>query len=129
MKKISLIAFILISMNAYTMECPVQFGVDDYIEKVSTAIETQNTCYEASEVTAACAMGSSADVQLVKSALKQCSKRIKRSASVKDAVKTANRLCIKKFAKSQGTVASSARAFCQLEVAKLYDALLTPAEL
>ena len=130
MKKYLIMISALFSIGAFAeIECPIKFGSDDYMEKVSTIIESKKTCYEASQITQSCAMGSSMDVHFVNSALKICSKRIHLSAFAQKSVDSANRLCIKKYAKSEGTLAMSARAFCLLEVTKLYDDLLAPADL
>ncbi len=129
MKNLFALMALLLSFNGFAVECPVQFGTDDYMDKVMAAIESQTTCRDASAMTEACAMGSSMDVQFVSSALKLCSKRVNRSATVKKAVESANRLCTKKYAKSEGTLAMSARSFCLLEITELYDGLLSPAEL
>jgi len=129
MKKVLIMMVILVSMNSYGGECPIAFGNDDYMDKVLTAIESKKSCTEENEITEACAMGSSMDVQFVNSALKQCTKRVNRSATVKKAVYDASNLCTKKYARSSGTLAMSARAFCQLEVTMLYDNLLAPPEL
>jgi len=121
---------VVISINAMAeTECPIKFGSNQYTDNVIAAIESKRSCSEASTIAEACAMGSSMDVQFVSSALKMCSKRINRSATIKRVVDSANGLCIRKFSKSEGTLAVSARAFCQLDVTKLYDDLLAPAEL
>lgn len=129
MKKLLVIGLLLAGINSYGSECPVEFGSDNYLDDVQKIIKTKKSCSEASEIVEACAMGSSMDVQFVSAALNQCSKRINGSTSVKALAKTSNELCIKKYKKSEGTLAMSARAFCQLEVAKLFDNLLSPAEL
>jgi hypothetical protein len=129
MKNFLMVLSVFVSLNSFAaIDCPVNFESPNYAEKVQQLIESKKDCTGATEITEACAMGSSMDVQFVHSALRRCTKRINRSESVKKAVDSANVLCSKKFSKSEGTFAMSARAFCQLDVAKLYDNLLTPAE-
>ena len=130
MNKLSLIALMLFSMNSFAMECPFQIGTEEYQDQVTALIRNESSCDSASEIYTACAAGSSMDTSFAAAALKICTKRINRAdTTVKEAVKAANELCEKKFARSSGSIAQSAQSSCVLEVAKLYDYLLSPARL
>lgn len=130
MKSSLLIVFALVSSNAFANLCPVEFGTSDYAGEVSAVIESQSTCEMASEMARACSLGSALDVEIVDAALKICDVRLPHaSASVKNSVNVAKRLCEKKFARASGSIAKSALSYCYLDVSTLYHGLLSPAEL
>jgi hypothetical protein len=115
--------------RTFAMDCPVKFGTEGFSDQVNKAIEAQKTCQEASSVTEACAMGSRMDAGFVASALKICNKRIDHANSKTQKLMAATvQLCVKKYAKSEGTIAISSRAFCSLSVARLFDELLETPE-
>jgi|GEM_PF-5142163 len=119
----------LLSVSAFAMDCPVHFGAS-YLDQVQQVIESQKDCAAASAMTEACAMGSSMDVAFVDSALKICDRRIQHaSTAIQQQVESAKQLCDQKYSHSAGTLAMSARAFCSLDVSKLYDDLLSPSDL
>jgi len=109
--------------------CPFPFGTENFAVKVQEAIASKKTCGEASDLAIACARGSSMDSQFVSAAMVPCEQRINAASSeVQKIVSSTSDLCTKKYAKSQGTLAISERAFCRLSVAQMYDDLLSDAD-
>ncbi|MGZ3807860.1 MAG: hypothetical protein ACXVCE_07225, partial [Bacteriovorax sp.] len=87
------------------------------------------SCYEASEVASACALGASGDVYTVGAAVARCEKDMPKM-SEKDAATYSylNEKCNDKYASMEGTLYMSMNAFCHLSVTKLFDELLSKEE-
>ncbi len=132
MKKSFLLAAIALCtiFSAHAMDkCPVQFGTDDYLGKVADLITNSSSCYEASSIADACALGASGDVYTVSAAINRCKKDIpKMSAKDQATHDSLMQKCNDKYAHMEGTLYRSMNVFCQLSVAKLYNELLTPAD-
>ncbi len=113
-----------------SVECPAQFGIEDYQEKVDKAISSSSSCYEAKAFAESCAMGSSIDLQIGHSAEKKCANDFLRKLSKvdKDIYQKLLKKCDEKYEKMQGTMYMSASAFCRLDVAALFSNLYTSAE-
>lgn len=119
------------SFSAHALDkCPVDFGNDDYLQKVSDVITNSASCYEASEVADACALGASGDVYTVGSAIARCEKDIP-AMSEKDAktYSELNQKCQDKYSSMEGTLYMSMNAFCHLSVTKLFNELLSTEQL
>jgi hypothetical protein len=117
-------------MSVFAMDqCPVELGSNDYLEKVAKVITDADSCYAASDLAEACALGSSGDVYTVGAAIARCKKDMP-VMSKDDAkmYKALNKKCGAKYSKLDGTMYRSMNAFCVLDVTKLFFDLLTPAE-
>lgn len=125
-----IIAVATYSMAAHSMDqCPVEFGTDNYLEKVAELATNAGSCYEASEVVNACALGASGDVYTVGAAIGRCEQDMP-EMSQKD-IKTFAYLknkCNEKYDSMDGTLYRSMNAFCHLSVTMLFNNLLTTEE-
>ena len=69
-----LIPCLTFSISAHALDqCPVEFGNDDYLGKVGELATNATSCYEATEIVSACALGASGDVYTVSAANDRCS--------------------------------------------------------
>lgn len=119
--------------SVFAEECPVEFGSVvgvEYAELAADNVGKAESCYKATKVAEACAMGSSIDVPIAAAATGVCEKDFKQKLTPADAktYKSLIQKCVKKYANMQGTMYQAAEAFCVLDVAKLYSQLYTPAE-
>jgi hypothetical protein len=119
-----------LSLNAFAADCPVQFGTDGYLEKVSAAIKATKSCEEGAQVAEACALGASGDVATVPVAERKCGLDFwtKLSPAEKQIYNGLQAKCDAKYKNMQGTMYLSFNAFCRLQVARLYSELYTKAE-
>ncbi|MBC7538955.1 MAG: hypothetical protein H7281_09045 [Bacteriovorax sp.] len=124
------LTFVLFSFSAHALDnCPIEFGTEDYLGKVADIATNATSCYEASEVVSACALGASGDVYTVSAAIERCSKDIP-EMSTKD-TETYNYLgskCNGKYDSMEGSMYRSMNAFCHLSVTKLFVDLLSKEE-
>ncbi|MFN3695880.1 MAG: hypothetical protein ACK4VO_00455 [Pseudobdellovibrio sp.] len=131
MKKAVLALIVSFSaMQAFALDCPVQFGSDNYIDDVANKIQASKSCYDAVELAEACAMGSSIDAAIMPTAERKCGKDFwkKLTSQEKQSYNKLQSKCDTKYNNMQGTMYVSAKAFCKLNVAKLYSDLYLPAE-
>lgn len=131
MKKIFLAVIVCFSaVQSFAVDCPVQFGEENYLDKVVAAIKSTKSCLEAADVAEACALGASGDVEIAPVAERKCGLDFwkKLSSQEKSIYGKLQSKCDVKFGKMQGTMYLSASSFCKLNVAKLYSELYTPAE-
>lgn len=129
-KSILIIALLAIGSVANALEnCPVDFGTVNYLERVGQIITDSGSCYEASEVADACAIGASGDVYTVGTAIARCEKDMP-VMSKEDATmyKTLNDKCTDKYSKLEGTMYMSMNAFCHLQVTRLFLDILSHEE-
>ena len=122
--------FAVISFSAQAVEeCPVQFGNSDYIEKVAELATNSSSCYEASEIVTACALGASGDVFTVGAAIARCEKDLPTmSAADKKTYDYLNEKCSDKYSSMSGSMYRSMNVFCHLSVSKLFTDLLVTYE-
>lgn len=133
---IKALTFTLLSVSLFTSfsanaldACPVEFGNDNYLEKVAELATNAGSCWEASEVVEACALGASGDVFTVGAAIGRCEKDIPAmSRKDKKNYSYLKEKCNAKYDKMDGTMYRSMNAFCHLSVAKLYVDLLSTEE-
>lgn len=130
--KIILVALGLavVSFQAFAADCPVQFGNEDYLDKVSNAINAAESCEQGAAVAEACALGASGDVVTVPVAEQKCAQDFatKLSDADKNIYSSLQAKCDEKYQDMQGTMYLSFNAFCHLRVARLYSQLYSPAE-
>ena len=124
------LALFSISISAHALEkCPIDFGNDDYLEKVALLATNSPSCYEASEIVDACALGSSGDVYTVGAAIARCEKDFPvMSTQDQQTFSYLKNKCDEKYDSMEGTLYQSMHAFCQLSVSKLFSELLSPVE-
>lgn len=124
------LAFFAISLSAHALEkCPVDFGQDDYLEKVADLATNASSCYEASEIVDACALGASGDVYTVGAAIDRCQKDFPvMTPEYQQNFSFLNNKCTEKYESMEGTLYLSMNAFCHLSVSKLFNELLSPVE-
>ena len=130
MKTFIILSLVLFSSVASALDnCPVEFGNEDYLEKVAETITASDSCWAASEVANACALGASGDVYTVGAAIARCERDMP-VMSKADATmyKTLNDRCTEKYSKLDGTMYLSMNAFCHLSVTRLFLDLLTHEE-
>lgn len=130
MKSILSLTIILFSFSAFSMDkCPVDFGKEDYLEKVADLAINSSSCWEASEIVNACALGASGDVYTVGAAIARCNKDIP-VMSEKDETTFSylNTKCNDKYDSMEGTMYRSMNAFCHLSVSSLFVDLLSREE-
>ncbi|MFA6236739.1 MAG: hypothetical protein WC635_05370 [Bacteriovorax sp.] len=123
------VALFSFSISAHALEqCPVEFG-QDYLEKVATLATEAESCYEASAIVNACALGASGDVYTVAFAIARCEKDIpqmsKKDLETFSYLKTK---CNEKYDSMDGTLYRSMNAFCHLSVTELFVDLLSKEE-
>jgi len=131
MKKTILAVLISFSaLQTFAVDCPVNFGEENYLDKVGVAIKATKSCQEAAEIAEVCALGASGDLEIAPVAERKCGLDFwkKLSAQEKNVYGKLQFKCNEKFSKMQGTMYLSAGAFCKLNVAKLYSELYTAAE-
>lgn len=125
------LSFVLfsISISAHALEtCPVDFD-QDYLEKVSELATNAGSCYEASQIVSACALGASGDVVTVGAAIDRCAKDIPAmSRKDQNTFSYLNAKCNAKYDKMEGTMYRSMAAFCHLSVSELFVDLLSTEE-
>lgn len=123
-------ALFLAALQANAADCPVQFGNEDYLEKVGQAIDAAPSCWEASQVAESCALGASGDAYTVPVAIMKCEADFysKLDPAERATYSSFNDKCDAKYAGMDGTMYISFNAFCHLSVSKLYSELYTPAE-
>lgn len=113
-----------------SIECPVSSDVDDYQDKVATAIKATENCGKAKEMAESCAFSSSVDMQIAVTAERKCGLDFWKKLSKTD-IEHYNSLqgkCSEKYKDMEGTMYISAAAFCRLNVAALYSELYTPGQ-
>jgi len=130
MKTFFLISALILSSAAYTMEqCPVEFPSENYLENVGKLITESDSCYSASEIADACALGAGGDVYTAGQAVSRCERDMpvmsKADASM---YSTLNDKCTEKYSTMEGSMYRSMEAFCHLQVTRLFLSLLTHAE-
>lgn len=131
MKKIIVtIGLFLASFQAFAVDCPVQIGNENYLDKVGSAIKATKSCEEGAAVAEACALGASGDSQIALVAERKCGLDFwtKLSNADKQTYNGLQSKCDNKYKNMQGTMYISFNAFCRLQVARLYSELYTPAE-
>lgn len=122
---LSLIAILFsFSISSYALECPT-----NDLDKVAQLAMKASSCYEASEIVNACALGASGDVFTVSAAIARCEKDIP-TMSKKDAQTYSylNQKCNDKYESMSGTLYMSMNAFCHLSVTRLFVELLSKEE-
>lgn len=131
MKKTLLVAFLaLFTMSVFAVDqCPVEFGTENYLEKVAEVITDADSCYTASDLADACALGASGDVYTVGAAITRCEKEMPIMSKADAKIyKTLKSKCEKKYSKLEGSMYISMNAFCHLQVTKLFQELLSREE-
>lgn len=121
-KALGIITLLTLCSSLQAMDnCPVTFGSTDYLEKVSNIISSSSSCYDASQIASACALGASGDVITVSAAIARCEKDLP-VLSNEDAnlYKKLNDKCDEKYSKLPGTLYLSMNAFCHLKVTELF---------
>lgn len=129
-KLVLLIALLALGSTVNAMDkCPVDFGANDYLEQVTQMIANSGSCWEASEIADACALGASGDIYTVGAAVARCEKDMP-IMSKEDAMmyKTLNNKCTDKYSKLEGTMYMSMNAFCHLQVTRLFLDILSHEE-
>lgn len=130
MKTFILISALTLSSAAFSIEqCPVEFPSENYLENVGKLITESDSCYSASEIAGACALGAGGDVFTVGKAISRCEKDMpvmsKADASM---YATLNDKCSEKYSTMEGSMYRSMEAFCHLQVTRLFLSLLTREE-
>lgn len=130
MKSILSLVVVLFSLSTHAYEnCPVEFGKDDFLEKVATLATEANSCWEASEIVSACAISASGDVYTVGAAIARCNKDIPAmSKKDQETYSYLKNKCNEKYDSMEGTMYRSMNAFCHLSVSKLFVDLLSREE-
>ena len=115
------LAFVISLPSHAQEECPIEFGNEDYMDKVTELILEAPSCYEASNLVNACSMGASGDAYMVGVTIKKCEKEIpKMSQKDSELYFELNAKCDKKYSKMRGTMYISMNAFCHLPVTQLF---------
>jgi hypothetical protein len=124
------LGLLVFSVDAWGEDCPVQFGVDNYLDRVASAIKSTTNCAQAVSVAEACALGASGDSFTVPFAERKCGLDFwkKLSPADKKIYGSLQAKCDHKYENMQGTLYISLNAFCRLRVAQLYSELYSPAE-
>lgn len=116
---------VIFSNTLMAMECPITMENNNYLETVAQLAADASSCYEASEIVTACALGASGDVYTVSSAIGRCEKDlVKISKEDKKSLEYLKRRCNEKYSSMEGTLYRSANAFCQLSATLFYSNLL-----
>jgi hypothetical protein len=110
-----------------SIECPVAFPSENYVDDVEKAINATTSCENAKEMAEACGMGSSIDRDITIVAERKCnldfySRLSKSEVSIFEGLQNK---CNDKYKNSQGTMYISFTAFCRLNVAALFSSLYT----
>lgn len=130
--KLTTLAFLfsVLTLGAvHADECPVEFGNDDYLEKVAELATNANSCWEAKNVVSVCAIGASGDVYTVGAAIERCEKDIPAMSKKDQETKSyLHEKCNAKYADMEGTMYRSMNAFCHLDVSELFVNLLSKEE-
>ena len=111
-------------------DCPVKFGDEMFLDRVTSAIKATKTCVEAGALADACALGASGDAATAVTAERKCGLDFWNKLTP-DEKKTYNALqakCDAKYAGRDGTMYISFIAFCRLSVARLYSDLYVKPE-
>ena len=119
---------LILSNVVWATDCPVKYDEEGYVDKVATAIHATSSCIQASELAEACSLGASGDLFIAVAAERKCGLDFWNKLSNKDK-EIYNQLqakCNKKYENKDGSMYISFKAFCRLEVAKLYSDLYTP---
>jgi hypothetical protein len=121
-KSLLILSLLVLGTTAHALDkCPVEFGNGDYLEQVSQKITEAGSCWEASEIADACALGASGDVYTVGSAIARCEQDMPvMSQSDAAMYSTLNNKCTEKYSKLEGTMYMSMNAFCHLQVTRLF---------
>ena len=130
MKKSFLIAALLVfGTTLHAMEnCPVELD-ENYLDKVAQIITDSASCWEASEVADACALGASGDVYTVGAAIARCERDMPVMTPADSTMyQSLNDRCTEKYSKMEGTLYMSMNAFCHLDVTRLFLNILTHEE-
>lgn len=138
---------LVISANANAMDCPISTAdgpSEQYVDQVVALIKKQKTCPDVKKIADACAFGSQIDGVIVGEAIGVCDRFINRNlkapilkatnpkARAEAKLKAANTLklysntqglCDSKYAEVEGTIGTSIRAFCYLDVSLLFNEL------
>jgi len=126
------LTFVLLSLSlsAHALDqCPVEFGSEDYLDKVAQLATNSSSCYEASEVVSACALGASGDVIMVAAALNRCERDMPvMSEKDQQTISYLKTKCNDKYDSMDGSMYRSMKAFCHLSVTTLYVDLLSTEE-
>ncbi len=106
------ITVLLISSSSFAqIKCPSSQP------EVVKAIDSQKTCYEASQIATSCAYGSTLDLGIIEAASRVCTQNIESWPLFHKWIQTnLKKSCLNKYKKESGTMYRSAEAFCQLEV-------------
>ena len=120
------LSLLTISFSAHAIgQCPVEMG-DNYLEKVAKLATNATSCYDASAVVEACALGASGDGFTVSAAITRCEKDIPaKTRRESRTYKYLNKKCDDKYEGMDGTMYRSMNAFCHLSVTKLYVEILS----
>jgi hypothetical protein len=127
---IVLLLLILMSAQTFAADCPVQFGDDNYLDKVGAAIQATKTCEEGAAMAESCALGASGDAYIAPIAERKCGLDFwtKLSSADRQTYNGLQTKCANKYKNMQGTMYISFNAFCHLQVARLYSELYTRAD-
>ncbi len=131
MKRFLLVSILsLAAASASAVECPFQPTEENYLERAAVAVAATKTCEEGAMLAEACALGKKGDELLAQAAERKCAGDFmpKLSTAEKRIYVALQLKCDKKYKTSDTLIFSIFKAFCHLQVARLYSELYTPAE-
>jgi hypothetical protein len=121
---------ILSSSLSFAAKCPIQFGTNNYLDKVVVRISQTSSCEAAAKMAESCALGASGDLKIAPAAVQKCEADFvsKMDSEETKTYKNLRTRCQTKYENQQGTIYLSMMAFCQLNVSRLFSSLYTEVE-